>query len=187
MSDLYQLLESLVEENLSLKHNGKEWLLNESNINYRFIYPSKKSFAFKIDINEGAFPFFSARPPQHTAKMCDFLVVLISDENDYVFSVEIKSSRNSHFEKQLRNGYYFVEWLVNLLREHGHYKKTPIYLGLLIWKPRKIPKKGTTRRNIPKLQRESVGKYKGHWKVSNQSVIYMEEYVSSYNQSQKRL
>ena len=181
MSDLYQLLEDIIGKNFSLKkEQNKGWLLNENDVEYKFIYPLEKSFAFKID--RKVFPFFST--PQHIAKMCDAFIILTSDdENDYVFSVEVKSGCDGHFRKQIMNGYYFVDWLVNLLREHGYYKKTPIYLGLLIWKPRKVAKKGTTGRYIPKLQRKSVGKYKGYWKVPHQSVIRMKDYVSSYNQS----
>ena len=137
--------------------------------------------------------------------MCDSFIVLTSDEKDYVFSVEIKGKNNNHFRKQIRNGYYFVEWLVSLLREHGHYKKEPIYLGLLkpgeipkpkkVPKPRKIPSKGTTAKHIPEhhseshseFHQETVGKFEGYWKVPYQSSICMEEYVSSYNQSHKHL
>jgi hypothetical protein len=202
MSDLHQLLERLIEKKFWLeKERNEGWLLSESGTKYKFIYPLEKSFAFRID--KKSIPFLSVPSPQYTTKMCDSFIVLKSGKTDYVFSVEVKSKNYSHFKKQIRNGYYFVEWLVSLLREHGHYKKEPIYLGLLIWKsrktpkppkvpkPRKIPSKGTTARQILEFHLEfhpePVGKFKGHWKVPYQSDINMKEFVSSYNQSYKHL
>ena len=90
-------------------------------------------------------PFISGNPPEHIGKMCDAIVVLTYKGMSYLFCIEQKSGHKGDYKKQLMNGAIFCNWLMDLFKVHGHFNQRPIYLGLLVFKPRaKAVRKGLT-------------------------------------------
>lgn len=132
-----------IDKNFHLERQEKEWTI-EGNKDVKIRAPINNSIGFCLDLKKNKpFPFF-ADPPKHVAKMCDGIIVLSHKGKDYIFVIELKSVHPDRYKKQLKNGQYFCDWLLTLLRAYEHYKETVNFIGLLCYEPRETPSKGTT-------------------------------------------
>lgn len=133
-----------IDKKFHLKRQEKGWTI-EGKTNVQIRVPTNKSVGFCLEDRGGNNPFpFFGNPPKHIAKMCDGIIALSHKDKDYIFVIELKSSHTDDYEKQLKNGQYFCEWLLTSLRAYGHYKEEVHFIGLLCHEPRKTPPKGTT-------------------------------------------
>lgn len=140
---MINIIEKTIAPRYHLPRKERDWLLNNR---VKLRAPNRHSFAFSLDNqDEPPFAFFNASSPEHIAKMCGAIVAMNFKNELYLFVIEQKTKYTKQYEKQLANGRHFCNWLFSLYKEHKHCSNNPVYIGLLIWKPRlKSPRKGTT-------------------------------------------
>ena len=140
-----ELFSKTIAADFQLAREHRKWTI-KGNTDIAIQVPCSKSFGFCLDARGNKpFPFFG-NPPEHVAKMCDGIIVLSYKNKDHIFVIELKTTDKGPYKKQLKNGQYVCEWLLTLLKEHGHYpnKKQVHFIGLLCYEPRRITNKGTT-------------------------------------------
>ena len=148
MNDIIKILEKTIDRKLKLKRDNRDWLIPDINIQARS--PHRHSMGFSLDIpapKQKPLAFFSGHPPRYLAKICDALIAVVDQRRLYLFAIEIKSGNKDDYRKQLANGRHFWRWLIALCKEHGYLplKPEPLYIAVLIWKPReKQVRKGAT-------------------------------------------
>lgn len=129
------LFRQCIHERFRLKSNkdGEWWLpWDDDKTKLKLIPPLGSSSELFCQLDERPFNFFGGSPPEHVAKMCDAIIALSYKGGLYIFLVEQKTSQEGDYIKQLENGKYFCDWLLVLLRKHGHYKdQDPVFIGLL--------------------------------------------------------
>lgn len=143
---MIDIIEKTIHTDYHLKRDNFGYLLTDSEVKLRA--PNHCSFAFSLDKRDKPppFRFFSNETqPKYIAKMCHALVVINFKNELCLFIIEQKTKRTKQYEKQLANGRHFCNWLFSLYKEHEYDSRDPVYIGLLIWEPRKkSPRKGTT-------------------------------------------
>ena len=141
MNDIIEMLEQTINDDLKLKRDDRDWLIPDTNTNIRARSPHRHSMGFSLDVpgsKQKPLAFFSARPPEGLAKMCDALIAVAYRNKLYLFAIEAKSANRGNYCKQLTNGRHFWHWLIALYKEHGYLplKSEPLYIAVLIWKLR---------------------------------------------------
>ena len=148
MNNIIAILEQTIDDELKLKRDNRDWLIPDTNIQARS--PHRHSIGFSLDVADSKqkpLAFFSGSPPQGLAKICDALIAVFDQSKLYLFAIEIKTGSKGDYRKQLANGRHFWRWLIALCKEHGYLtlKPEPLYIAVLIWKPReKQVRKGAT-------------------------------------------
>ena len=148
MNNIIAILEQTIDDELKLKRDNRDWLIPDTNIQARS--PHRHSIGFSLDVSDSKqkpLAFFSGSPPQGLAKICDALIAVFDQSKLYLFAIEIKTGSKDDYRKQLANGRHFWHWLIALCKEHGYLtlKPEPLYIAVLIWKPReKQVRKGAT-------------------------------------------
>ena len=148
MNNTIRILEQTIGNELKLKRDNQDWLISDTNVQADSLH--RHSMSFSLDVpgsRHKPLAFFSSSPPQGLAKMCDALIAVVDQSKLYLFAIEIKSSNKDDYRKQLANGRHFWCWLIALCKEHGYLplKPKPLYIAVLIWKPReKQLRKGAT-------------------------------------------
>ncbi len=143
--ELVDLVQRTINSKYTLEREDKSWFLNEAKEHGGEIAiraANRYSFAFSLDHpNQDNQPlaFFSAQPPGGIAKMCDAIMVCHHKQQCYLFLIERKTAHRDDYRKQLHNGKFFCDWLLRLYEEHGHVCQSPVFIGLLIWFPRRSP------------------------------------------------
>ena len=141
-------LRKSIKQQYHLPRNGKDW---ELDADVKLRAPNRHSLGFSLDNHEHPpLAFFSGNPPADIAKMCDAIVVLPHKDILYFFIIEQKTGNKGDYRKQLANGKFFCEWLVSLYCYYGYCDAASVrYIGMLVWKPRDIPRKGETAHRKP--------------------------------------
>ena len=127
------LFRQCIHKDFRLKSEDGEWLLEDNwELKLRPPLGSSSELFHQLDKKKPSpFHFFSESPPKHVAKMCDAIIALSHQDRLYIFLVEQKKGKKGDYRKQLKNGKYFCDWLLVLLREYGHYKDPdPVFIGL---------------------------------------------------------
>lgn len=139
---MIDIIEKTIDEDYHLPRKNRDWLLaNEVKLRA----PDRNSLGFSLDNEDNSpFAFFKGNPPAHMAKMCDAVIAFSFERRLYLFIIEQKTSSPGEYKKQLANGRCFCDWLFSLYKEHEYCSEDPVYIGLLIWKPRTSPPKGET-------------------------------------------
>ncbi len=136
------IIEKTISEDCHLPRENRDWLLADD---VKLRAPDRNSLGFSLDNEKKPpFVFFADDPPAHMAKMCDAIIALSFKRRLYLFIIEQKTSSPGEYKKQLANGRCFCDWLFSLYKEHEYCSEDPIYIGLLIWKPRTSPPRGET-------------------------------------------
>lgn len=144
------LLKKTIDEHYKLDRDGNSWLLDdgpELNKPIKIRCLKESSFAFTLDKNPRPLVFFASSPPKYVARMCDAFLVYQHEGKYCFFVIEVKTSRKDGHEKQIRNGKFFCDWLMQLYRHHGYIDTEPVFISALIWFPRlSPPRQGTAHR-----------------------------------------
>lgn len=167
--ELVRLVLDTINERYALKREDRHWVLNETregNWKTKIRAENRHSFAFSLDHADQAnrpLAFFGGEPPKGVARMCDAIMVCHHDQRCYLFLIELKTKYKKGYEKQLRNGKIFCDWLLKLYQEHGHACSAPVFVSLLIWFPRNSPPKQGTRHGTESLgiSKNSINDPKG--------------------------
>ena len=185
MSRLFvETVQKAIDVNYQLRRDRRTWLLDEAlpqNQPIKIRSPDKYTVAFSLD-NAAKPPlaFFSKNPPEHLKKMCDAIIVMAHKGKTYLFIIEAKTANRNDYKKQLNNGRIFCRWLEELCREHQYLDTDLIYIGLLIWWPRKHSiSKGTTSHNNSRLRKIVAGKFNNFLEVRNQNHIALADVVDA--------
>jgi hypothetical protein len=141
--------DALIQPDWKLKREGNYWQLHEPGAgNKLFEIGGGRSVAFSLDRKEiNVFPFFgTALAGVHQVN--DAVVVAHVDGKAYVAAVEMKTSPGEKRKalKQIESARLFIEWAVQLLHLHGHCANDYTFFGIISLKPRKQPRKGSSRR-----------------------------------------
>ena len=150
MNNIIEKLKKTIDKKLHLQQNQQSCLIPDKNTNIQVRALHEHSMGFSLDVPDSKqkpLAFFSSSPPRYLAKICDALIAVVNQSKLYLFAVEIKSKRKNNYNKQLANGRHFWCWLIALFKEHGYLplKPEPLYIAVLIWKPRKKQvRKGVT-------------------------------------------
>ena len=185
MSRLFiETIQKTIDDQYKLKRAGRTWSLNGGAHGSQAIQirtPDRNSVAFSLDNdNRPPLAFFSGNPPEHLKKMCDAIIVMAHKGKTYLFIIEAKTANSGDYKKQLNNGRYFCRWLEELCREYQYLDTDLIYIGLLIWWPRKHAiSKGTTSHKNPRLGKISAGKFDHSLEVRNQKHIALTDVVDA--------
>ena len=145
---LINTISNTIRGRYRLQYGKERWSLADG---VRIYASEENSFGFSLDNPQNPpFAFLSNTPPEHTAKMCDAIIVQLNDKAIYFFVIEQKTGYEGDYEKQLANGKFFCKWLVSLLKYHGYLKDIGVkYIGLLVWKSRQSPtREGTSHESI---------------------------------------
>ncbi len=184
---LFDLFHSTIEKTFHLERDGQRWILAErakKGTQLSIIAPNRYSLGFTLDEanlksaqNLKPMPFISGNPPEHIGKMCDAIVVLTYKGMSYLFCIEQKSGHKGDYKKQLMNGAIFCNWLMDLFKVHGHFNQRPIYLGLLVFKPRaKAVRKGSTSHREDKPEEcGPIGAFDKCYRMVNKNEIRLGE------------
>ena len=128
----------------------------ENDIEY--IFRSSADFAgFSIKMEQ--VEFLRVNPPSGIAKMCDAILVIEHKGKSFVIAVEMKTNNRSDYRKQIKNGWRLCQWLIELLKDHGHFKRNVKYVGILLWQPNpgQLTKGATVRKEAIERSRHSPG------------------------------
>ena len=175
--NLAELFEETINEKLQLDRQGRDWSLNEE-LPITIKAPSRHSLGFSLDRDSSPLSkLFEASPPLGIAKMCDAIIVLSHKNKDYIFLIEQKTRHKNDYKKQLDNGKYFCDWLLVLLKKHGHYDGEVVFISLLCWQPReKSPRKGTTHHGNGIISENRVSSHMV-FEVKNKNSIYLLNFI----------
>ncbi len=191
MSDFIEILEKTIDENIHLQRDKRDWLI-PANTNIRVRSPHRHSMGFSLDVpapEQKPLAFFSGEPPRYLAKICDALIAVVHQNRLYLFAIEAKSGNENDNRRQLANGRHFWHWLIALCKEHGYLpsKSEPLYMAVLIWKPRKkqVRKGVTTHQGNSGI--EMIGKQKGfnaRFKVQNLNQFRLYDLITTYRNNE---
>ena len=142
------------------------------------------SFSLDIpDSNQKPLAFFSIRPPRYLAKICDALIAVVDQSKLYLLAIEVKSERKNNYNKQLANGRYFWAWLIALCKEHGYLplKPEPLYIAVLIWKPREkqVRKGATTHSKNHGIESATQDGFTARFEIRNRSSFRLYDLIQS--------
>ena len=168
-------IERTIGPKYHLERDNKIWMVEGIEIQAQ----DRHGFGFTLDKQESPpFAFLSACPPAYIAKMCDAIIVVFNKRTLYVFSIEKKTANKDDYRKQLTNGKLFCDWLFSLYREHGHHSGDPVHIGLLIWEPRRQPRKGTTTHGAdwPK-SRPNPGPFRAVFEAPNRPHVVLQDMI----------
>ena len=171
------IIQNTIDAKYHLRRQNKDWLL-ENNVKVRSV--NHNSFGFSLDKDDKSlspFRFFSGKPPEHVAKMCDAIIAQRYGDTLYVVVIEQKSSSKDRYRKQLINGRLFCEWLMGLYQAHGYSDRDPIYVGLLIWQPRPIHDKGETTHRP--LEFRQFAPFCSLVEIRNQTLVQLHEILKA--------
>ena len=184
MNNVIEILEQTINDELKLKRDNRDWLIKDTNIQVRS--PHRYSMGFFLDVPDSRqrpLAFFSSSPPQDLAKMCDALIAVVDQSKLYLFAIEIKSGNKDDYRKQLANGRHFWHWLMALCKEHGYLplKPKPLYIAVLIWKPRKkqVRKGATTHSRNHGIESATQEGFTAGFEIQNHSQIYLYKLIES--------
>lgn len=168
-------IEKTINQHYYLPREGRDWFLSDD---VKLRTPGRNSLGFSLDDErKPPFVFFGGSPPAHMAKMCDAIVALSFEQRIYLFIIEQKTSSPGDYKKQTANGKYFCEWLFSLYKEHGHCSADPVYIGLLVRKPRAVPRKGETSHSNP--VRRTHHRFEHFFEEKNTRNIYLQKFIRS--------
>ena len=138
-----------------LQYRNEGWSLDAG---ARIYASNENTFGFSLDNPQNPpFAFLSNTPPEHIAKMCDAVIVLLNDDALYFFVIEQKTGYEEDYKRQLANGKFFCEWLVSLFAYHEYLRDIRVeYIGVLVWKPRQPPRRGGTSHQIIRPEANSL-------------------------------
>jgi len=150
MSALVTAFEQLIPSTFTLARQGNYWIVEEPRAgNSRLEIAAGKSHAFTLDQGGIAvFPFF-ADALKGVKSVNDAIVVAVVGQDTYVVAIEMKTSGSKTGEalKQIESGRLLAGWVRQLLCLYGHWTGGPCkFFGVVSLKPRKQPRRGTTRR-----------------------------------------
>ena len=169
---MLETIEKTIHKDFHLTRQGRDWLLDDD---VKLRAPDRHSFGFSLD-KKRSFAFFSNSPPEHLAKMCDAIIALLFKQRLFLFIVEQKSAYRVPYDKQLANGKHFCDWLFSLYKEHGYCYKDPVSIGLLIWQPRQLPRKGMTSHQ-PKGPTRSHRLFDAFFEEQNTTRVYLGDLI----------
>ena len=174
------LFRQCIDEKFYLQREGREWLL-EDNWVLKLKTPRRDSLGFRLDEDPSPFRFFRGSPPEGVAKMCDAIIALSYKGRLYIFLVEQKTKWEDDYEKQLKNGKYFCDWLLVLLREHGRYKdQDTVFIGLLCMRRSSPGKELATHRKNEEIEKiEDKMMPFELYKAIDREMIYLAELIGN--------
>ena len=141
MSAIEELSRSIHKRYL-LRRQSRDWLLDDPVL---LRMPTRHSIAFSLDNEDSPpFGFLSSNPSEHVAKMCDAIIVACHSSRLYVGLIEQKTGNKDEYYRQLVNGRLFCNWLFSVFKEQGYEFCDLVYVGILVWQPRRGPNKGTS-------------------------------------------
>jgi hypothetical protein len=118
--------QALIPSGYLLPNQGGFWQLFEEDKqagHTHFQIAGGRSVAFSLD-KKGVniFPFFSSQLTG-VCQVNDGLLVSDVDGQTYIVAIEMKTSETDKKDalKQIESGRLFVNWVIQLLRFHGHY------------------------------------------------------------------
>ena len=184
INDIIKILEQTIDRKLKLKRNNRDWSIPDTNIQVRS--PHRHSMGFSLDVpasRHKPLAFFSSSPLQGLAKMCDALIAVVDQSKLYLFAIEIKSGNKDDYHKQLANGRHFWRWLIALCKEYGYLplKPEPLYIAVLIWKPRKkqVRKGVTTHTKNHGIESATQEGFTARFEIRNRSSFRLHELIQS--------
>ena len=184
MNNIIKILEQTIDRKLKLKQDNRDWLIPDTNIQVRS--PHRHSMGFSLDVpgsKQKPLAFFSSSPPQYLAKMCDALIAVVDQRKLYLFAIEIKSGNKDDYRKQLANGRHFWCWLIALCKEHGYLplKLEPLYIAVLIWKPREkqVRKGATTHTKNHGIESATQEGFTARFEIRNRSSFRLYDLIQS--------
>ena len=186
MNNIIKILEQTIENELKLKRDNRDWLIPDTNTNIQIRSPHRYSMGFSLDVpapKHKPLAFFSSSSPQGLAKMCDTLIAVVDQSKLYLFAIEIKSGSKNGNRKQLANGRHFWRWLIALCKEHGYLpsKPEPLYIAVLIWKPRKkqVRKGATTHTKNHGIESATQEGFTARFEIRNRSSFRLYDLIQS--------
>ena len=150
MNEIIEIFTETINSDYHLDREDTNWLIPDTDKKCIRVAGSLDSIGFSLDVPGQPNPlaFFSAKPKTHLAKMCDALMAATYLGKLYLFAIELKSEKKHKcYRKQLANGRHFWYWLAALCKEHGYLTVETLYIGVLVYKPKKQVRKGTTVHN----------------------------------------
>ena len=186
MNNIIKILEQTIDRKLKLKRDNRDWLISDINTNIQARSPHQHSIGFSLDVpgsQQKPLAFFSSRPPQGLAKMCDALIAVVDQSKLYLFAIEIKSGNKDDYRKQLANGRHFWRWLITLCKEHGYLllKPEPLYIAVLIWKLRKkqVRKGATAHTKNHGIESATQEGFTARFEIRNRSSFRLYDLIQS--------
>lgn len=173
-NSMIDTLQQSIDERYYLPRSGREWRLSDG---VRLQDTSRQSFGFSLDNQENPpLAFFSASPPARIAKMCDAIVALLHQDTLYFFIIEQKTSYRGDYLEQLANGKFFCQWLVTLYNYYDYCDADSVqYIGMLIWKPGPLPRKGGVFHRKPEAANSPL--FDRYHEVRNNPVVMLDTYI----------
>ena len=146
MNEIIEIFTETINSDYHLDREDTNWLIPDTDEKWIQVAGSLDSIGFSLDVSGQPNPlaFFSNRPKKYLEKMCDALMATIYRDKLYLFAIELKSGWTAKHRKQLANGRHFWYWLAALCKEHGYLTVEALYIGVLVYKPKKQVRKGTT-------------------------------------------
>lgn len=115
---------------------------------------ARDSIAFSLDQKgKTPFPFLgTALAGMHT--VADGIVVTTHEGHDYIIIIELKTTPNLRSKnkaiQQIHASARLMEWLCKTLVALEHWAGEPTVIGVISYKPREIPRRVGTAREMPK-------------------------------------
>ena len=170
--EMVGLIKKTIHADYRLNRDKRDWLLDN---NVKLRPPDRHSFGFSLDNScRPPFAFFSGNPPKYIAKMCDAFVALSYDDATYIFIIEQKTADSGDYKSQLVNGKLFCDWLDDLYRAYEHDLGDLVYIGLLIWQPRRESDRDTTQ--LPPKPKKHLF-FDNFFDIQNKKDIYLKELI----------
>lgn len=170
--EMVELIKKTIHADYCLSRDERDWLLDD---NVKLRLPDRHSFGFSLDNPcRPPFAFFSGNPPKHIAKMCDAFIALSYDDTTYIFIIEQKTADSGEYKNQLMNGKLFCDWLGDLYRAHKPDFGNLVYIGLLIWQPRRDPDRDTPQ--LPTKPKKHLS-FDNFFNIKNKKNIHLKELI----------
>lgn len=186
INDIIKILEQTIDRKLKLKRDNQDWLIPDINTNIQVRSPHRHSMGFSLDVPDSKqrpLAFFSSSPPRFLEKMCDALIAVVDQSKLYLFAIEIKSANKDDYRKQLANGRHFWRRLIALCKEHGYLplRPEPLYIAVLIWKPRKkqVRKGATTHTKNHGIESATQEGFTARFEIRNRSSFRLYDLIQS--------
>lgn len=186
MNNIIEELKKTIDQKLHLQQNQQGWLITDKNTKIQVRSLHEHSMGFSLDVADSKqrpLAFFSSSPPQGLAKMCDALIAVVDQSKLYLFAIEIKSGNKDDYRKQLANGRHFWRWLIALCKEHGYLlpQSEPLYIAVLIWKPRKkqVRKGATTHTKNHGIESATQEGFTARFEIRNRSSFRLYDLIRS--------
>jgi len=157
VSPLVKCFEQLIHPDWKLPRDGSLWILtepknqNKQDKNYQIELIGGPSFAFSLDQpGTDPWPFImNAEDMRGMRKVCDALIVMQRDEQNYVIALEMKSNNEGKAERQIASSHLLINWLIDLLKLHNHWNGKWNFCGVISFTPRNQERKGATAKKTP--------------------------------------